>query len=112
MYFVDGRIVGIVAATLALVCLVLVALGLFTSPAGVVIAGAIAAVVGVGAGVLAEPVRVGRATAVVVGYVVILIVAYLMIGQVASRNAPGASDPRRGGVALLAEPDDHRAGGC
>jgi type IV secretory pathway TrbL component len=83
---VDGRVVWIVAATLALTCLVFVALGLFTPPYGVLIAGAIAVIVGVGAGILAEPARVGPVTAVVVGYVAILIVAYLTIGRTAARR--------------------------
>jgi hypothetical protein len=38
--------------------------------------------------------RVGRVTAVVVGYVVILIVAYFLVGQTASRYAP--SGPQGG----------------
>jgi riboflavin transporter FmnP len=52
---VDGRIVGTITATLALIVLGFVALGLYTSLAGVLIAGGIAAVVGVAAGTLAEP---------------------------------------------------------
>ena len=74
-----GRTIGLLAATLTVIVLVFVWLGLFTSGYGVLIAGAIAALVGVGAGVVAEPRRAGQVTAVVVGYVIILIVAYLML---------------------------------
>jgi hypothetical protein len=88
---VDGRIVGTITATLALIVLGFVALGLYTSLAGVLIAGGIAAVVGVAAGTLAEPARSGRNAAVVTGYIAILILAYVFMGQTARRYAPPGS---------------------
>jgi integrase len=51
----DGRIVGVTTATIALIVLRFVALGLFTSLPGLLIAGFIAAIAGSGAGAVAEP---------------------------------------------------------
>jgi hypothetical protein len=63
--FVDGRIVGAITATAALILLGFVALGLFTSLPALLIAAGIAAVAGAAAGALAEPARSGRNGAVV-----------------------------------------------
>jgi hypothetical protein len=76
----DGRIVGTVTATVALIVLGFVALGLYTSLPGLLIAGGIAAAAGSAAGALAEPARSGRNAAVVVGYVAILFLAYMLEG--------------------------------
>jgi hypothetical protein len=93
---VDGRIVGTITATVALIVFGFVALGLFTSLAGLLIAGIIAVVAGTGAGALVEPGRSGRNAAVVAAYIAILVLAYLLLGQAASRYAPPGS---RGGPA-------------
>jgi hypothetical protein len=93
----DGRIVGVTTATIALIVLGFVALGLFTSLPGLLIAGFIAAVTGTGAGAVAEPDRSGRTATVVVGYIAMLIVGYVLVGQTASRYAPSGS---RGGPAV------------
>jgi hypothetical protein len=94
---VDGRIVGTVTATAALIGLGFVALGLYTSLAGLLIAGSIAAIAGTAAGTLADPVRSGRTAAVVAGFIAILFLAYVLVGQTASRYAPEGS---RGGPAV------------
>jgi hypothetical protein len=96
--FVDGRIVGAITATAALILLGFVALGLFTSLPALLIAAGIAAVAGAAAGALAEPARSGRNGAVVAGYIAILILAYMLVGQTASRYAPPGS---RGGPAVM-----------
>jgi hypothetical protein len=94
--FVDGRIVGAITATAALILLGFVALGLFTSLPALLIAAGIAAVAGAAAGALAEPARSGRNGAVV--DIAILILAYMLVGQTASRYAPPGS---RGGPAVM-----------
>jgi hypothetical protein len=98
---VDGRIVGVITATVALIVLGFVALGLFTSLGGLVIATGVAALAGATAGSLAEPARSARTSAIVVGYVAILILAYLLVGQTASRYAPPGS---RGGPGRSPQP--------
>jgi hypothetical protein len=98
---VDGRIVGTITATAALIFLGFVALGLSTSLPGLVVAGSIAAIVGAAAGALAEPARSGRNAAVVAGYVAILILAYMLVGQTVGRYAPPGS---RGGPGLTPPP--------
>jgi hypothetical protein len=98
---VDGRIVGTITANAALIFLGFVALGLSTSLPGLVVAGSIAAIVGAAAGALAEPARSGRNAAVVAGYVAILILAYMLVGQTVGRYAPPGS---RGGPGLTPPP--------
>jgi riboflavin transporter FmnP len=78
---VDGRIVGTITATIALIVLAFVALGLYTSLAGLVIAGSMAAIAGAAAGAFAEPARSGRNAAVVAGYIAILTLAYMLVRQ-------------------------------
>lgn len=90
----DGRIVGTITATVALIVLGFVALGLYTSLPGLVIAGSIAAIAGAAAGILAEPARSARNAAVVAAYIAILILAYVLVGQTVSRYDPPES---RGG---------------
>ncbi len=97
----DGRIVGTITATVALIVLGVVALGLYTSLAGLLIAGSIAAIAGAAAGALAEPARSGRNAAVVAGYIAILILAYMLIGQAVGRYAPPGS---RGGPGVTPPP--------
>ena len=63
----DGRIVGTLASIATLIVLAVVALGLFTSEAGLLIAGVIAAAVGFAASAVVEPRRVFRNQVVVVG---------------------------------------------
>ena len=92
----DGRIVGTITATVALIVLGFVALGLYTSLAGLLIAGSIAAIAGAAAGALADPARSGRNAAVVAGFIAILILAYMLVGQTVGRYAPPGS---RGGPA-------------
>jgi hypothetical protein len=94
----DGRIVGTSAATATLIVLGFVALGLFTSVPGVLIAGVIAAGAGVGAGALVDPARSGRTAVVVAGFLAILIVGYVLIGQTTARYAPPGS---RGGPGVM-----------
>ena len=67
----DGRIVGVLAATLALAGVVHQALGLFTSLPLLLIGGAIAAAVGAGVGVIADGERVDRTAAVVISHVAV-----------------------------------------
>lgn len=98
MQEVDGRIVGTLAATVTLIGLGFVALGLFTSIAGLLIAGTIAAVAGMGVGAVVDPGRSGRNAAVVVGCIAILILAYLLMGQSVGRYAPPGS---RGGPGIM-----------
>jgi hypothetical protein len=98
---VDGRIVGTITATVALIVLGFVALGLYTSLAGLLIAGSIAAIAGAAAGALAEPARSGRNAAVIVGYIAILILAYMLVGRTVGRYAPPGS---RGGPAVTPPP--------
>jgi hypothetical protein len=98
---VDGRIVGTITATVALIVLGFVTLGLYTSLPGLVIAGSIAAIAGAAAGALAEPARSVRNAAVVAGYIAILILAYMLVGQTVGRYAPPGS---RGGPGVMAPP--------
>jgi riboflavin transporter FmnP len=70
---VDGRVVGTLTATVALIVLGFVALGLYTSLPGLLIAGSFAAIAGAAAGALTDPARPGRSAAVVVGYIAMLI---------------------------------------
>jgi hypothetical protein len=98
---VDARIVGTITATVALIVLGFVALGLYTSLAGVLIAGSIAAIAGAAAGALADPARSRRTAAVVVGFIAILILAYVLVGQAVGRYAPPGS---RGGPAVTPPP--------
>jgi riboflavin transporter FmnP len=97
----DGRIVGTITATIALIVLGFVALGLYTSFAGLLIAGSIAAIAGVAAGALAEPARSGRNAAVVAGYIAILILAFMLVGRTVGRYAPPES---RGGPGVTPPP--------
>ena len=94
----DGRIVGTITATVALIVLWFVALGLYTSLPGLLIAGTTAAIAGTAAGALAEPARSGRNAAVVAAYIAILIFAYMLVGQTAGRYAPPGS---RGGPGVM-----------
>jgi hypothetical protein len=98
---VDGRIVGTITATVALIVLGVAALGLYTSLAGLLIAGSIAAIAGAAAGALAEPARSGRNAAVVAGFIAILILAYMLVGQTVGRYAPRGS---RGGPGVTPPP--------
>jgi hypothetical protein len=98
---VDGRIVGVISATVALIALGFIALGLFTSVPGLLIAGIIAVVAGTGVGALAQPGRSGRTAAVVTGYIAMLICAYLLLAQTAARYAPPGS---RGGPGMMPPP--------
>jgi hypothetical protein len=86
----DGRIVGVTAATVTLIVLWFVALGLFTSLPGVLLAGLMTAIAGSGVGAVADS-RSGHTAAVVVGYIAILLVGYMLIGQTAARYAPPES---------------------
>ena len=97
----DARIVGTITATVALIVLRFVALGLYTSLAGVLIAGSIAAIAGAAAGALTDPARSGRTAAVVAGFIAILILAYVLVGQAVGRYAPPGS---RGGPAVTPPP--------
>ena len=86
---VDGRIVGTITATVALIILGVVALGLYTSLAGTA------------AGALADPARSGRNAAVVAGFVAILILAYMLVGQTVGRYPLSGS---RGGPSVTPPP--------
>jgi uncharacterized membrane protein len=74
---------------------------LYTSLAGLLIAGSIAAIAGAAAGALAEPARSERNAAVVTGYIAILILAYMLMGQAVGRYAPPGS---RGGPGVTPPP--------
>jgi hypothetical protein len=90
--------VGTITATVALIVLGFAALGLYTSLPGLLIAGSIAAIAGAAAGSLTEPARSGRSAVVVVGYIAMLILAYVLLGQTAGRYAPPGS---RGGPGVM-----------
>ena len=55
------------------------------------IAGSIAGAAGAAAGALAEPARSGRSAIVAVGYIAILMLAYVLVAQTASRYTPPGS---------------------
>jgi hypothetical protein len=93
----DGRIAGTLAATVTLIVLSFVALGLFTSIGGLMIAATVAIMAGAGAAAMVDPARSDRNAAVVAGYVAVLFLAYFLIGQVSGRYAPPGS---RGGPAV------------
>jgi len=105
---VDGRLVGTFAATIALVVLWFVALGLFTSVPGLLIAGLIAGFVGTVAGAVAEPDRAGRSALIVAGYLAVLLLAYLLEAQAVARYAPpgslGGPGVPRGGPGVTPPP--------
>ena len=84
----DGRIVGTITATVLLIVLGFVALGLYTSLTGLLIAGSIATIAGAAAGALTDPTRSGRSVAVVVGYIAMLILAYVLLGQTVWQTSP------------------------
>ena len=79
----DGRIVGTITATVLLIVLGFVALGLYTSLPGLLIAGSLAAIGGAAIAALAEPARSGRNAVVVAAYIAILILGYILVGQTA-----------------------------
>jgi len=87
----NGRVVGVGGSTLALLGMVTVALGLFTSLFGTLIAGVIAAVVGVSAGAIMEPRRTARTAVVVTLYVACLVFGYLALTQYVARHSPPGS---------------------
>ena len=87
----NREIIGPLAATIALVVLWFVALGLFTSVPGLLIAGLIAGFVGTVAGAVAEPDRAGRSALIVAGYLALLLFAYLFRAQALARYAPPGS---------------------
>jgi len=88
---VDGRIVGGLAAIATLIVLAFIALGLFTSLPGLLVAATFAAAMGAAIGALVDPRRAGHAAAVVAGFVVLLVLAYILIGRTTARfAAPGA----------------------
>jgi hypothetical protein len=66
---IPSWLVGLVAATAALIALGVVSIGFFASYGGLVIAGALALMLGVAAGAAAERDRAARNTAVVAFYV-------------------------------------------
>ena len=98
MRAVGGRFVGIIAATITLIVLGFVMLGLFASGGGLLIAGTIATVAGIVASVIVEPAKLGRNAVVVAGYVATLFFGYLIAEQIAARYAPPGS---RGGPAVM-----------
>ena len=79
----DGRIVGTITATVLLIVLGFVALGLYTSLPGLLIAGSLAAIGGAATAALAEPARSGRNAVVVAAYIAVLILGYILVGQTA-----------------------------
>ena len=83
----DGRIVGTITATVLLIVLGFVALGLYTSLPGLLIAGSLAAIGGAAIAALAEPARSGRNAVVVAAYIAILILGYILVGQTASTRS-------------------------
>jgi hypothetical protein len=72
-----GWVVGPVAATLALVALAFVWLGLYASGGGLLIAAGIAFWAGAGVAAMIDPPRSGRNAFVVAAYVVLLLAVYL-----------------------------------
>jgi hypothetical protein len=84
---VRGWLVGSSAATLTLVALAFVALGLYTSPPGLVVAGILAFLVGASVAVALDP--SGRRHApIIAGYIFVVLLAYVMILQ--RITAPGS----------------------
>ena len=96
----DGRVVGIVAATGTIVALWFVALGLFTSLGGLVIAAMIAAWIGTTVATVVDR-RFERNVAAVAAYVAVLVLAYLMLGQSMSRHAPLGLPGSSGGLGVM-----------
>ena len=79
--------VGTITATVLLIVLGFVALGLYTSLPGLLIAGSLAAMGGAAIAALAEPTRSGRNAVVVAAFIAILILGYLLVGQ----TSPGTN---------------------
>jgi hypothetical protein len=94
---VRGWLVGPLTATLALVGLRFVALGLYTSPAGLLVAGIVAFLVGTRTAAVFDRSR-RRHAAVVAAYIFVVLAAYLLILQLMAE--PGS----KGGPAVLPPP--------
>jgi hypothetical protein len=98
---VPSWLVGLVAATAALIALGFVSVGFFASFGGLVIAGALALMIGVAAAGAADPDRAGRNAAVVAFYVLVLAALYfLLLPALAGPQPPGA----RGGPGVYPPP--------
>jgi hypothetical protein len=102
---VPSWLVGLVAATGALVALGFVSVGFFASFGGLVIAGAVSLTVGTVAAAIVDPDRAARNAAVVAFYVLVLAAAYfLILPALAGPQTPGA----RGGPGVY--PPQQRGG--
>jgi len=103
---------GVVAATAVLIALGVASLGFFASFGGLVIAGALALMVGVAAGAAADRPRAWTNAAVVASCVLVLAAAYLiLLPALAGPQPPNArggrgvsSSPQRGGPAVNPPP--------
>jgi hypothetical protein len=84
---VRGWLVGSLAATLTLVALRFVALGLYTSPLGLVVAGILAFLLGATVAAALDP-GGRRHAAIIAGYIFVVLLAYVMILQRVA--APGS----------------------
>jgi hypothetical protein len=109
---VPSWLIGLVAATAVLIALGVVSVGIFASFGGLVIAGALALMMGVAAGAVADPDRAARNAAVAAFYVLVLAAVYfLMLPALAGPQPPGARGgpgvyppPERGGPAINPPP--------
>jgi hypothetical protein len=88
---VPGWLAGVLAATGTLTALGFVTMAFFVSFPGLAIAGAIAIAVGSAAAAIVEPSRADRHAAVVAGYIVALVAAYMLLAQGLARLAPPGS---------------------
>jgi hypothetical protein len=88
---VPGWMIGLGAATAALVAIGYVSVGFFVSVGGLAIAAAVALTVGIGVAATVEPNRAVANGAVVTFYVLVLAVAYfLILPALAGPAPPGA----------------------
>jgi hypothetical protein len=101
---VPGWLAGILAATCALIVLRLVSMGFYVSLGGLIVAGTIAFLAGTCMSGIFDPERLGRNTATVAFYLVVLAAAYFLILPAlgdpvppGARGGPGVFPPTGSG---------------
>jgi hypothetical protein len=97
-------LIGVLAATSALIIMRFLSMGFFVSVGGLVIAWTVAFMAGTGAAAVVEPAHSGRNASVVAFYLIVLVAVYFLIlpafaGSVPSgaRGGSGVDPPRSGG---------------
>jgi hypothetical protein len=100
----SGWLVGVLAATCALIVMGFLSVGFFVSVGGLAIAWTVAFMAGTGAAAVVDPAHSGRNASVVAFYLIVLVAAYFLIlpavaGPVppGARGGPGVYPPRSGG---------------